>query len=120
MTRTHAVSCHCLDHHSDSHLLAFAVNAAIVLMDSTKSAFQFNTFWTFERLQKKVAEKVDCFSVKLTYHLENDKAKEGSTSIQSQEDFIHFMDCMCSLSVQPKMANGKPGRVPKQFRVILE
>ena len=72
-----------------------------------------------EGLQHKIAEKLDCFSVKLTYRLENDKVKESSTAIQSQEDFVHFMGHMRLLAVQPKTASGKAStHALKPFCVI--
>src|SRR5712671_2877554 len=92
-----------------------------------------NAFWGFispdgifhiflmEGLQHKIAEKLDCFSVKLTYRLENDKVKESSMAIQSQEDFVHFMGHMRLLAVWPKTASGKAStRALKPFRVIFE
>ena len=66
-------------------------------------------------------EKLDCYTLKLQYHLENDKPKEGSTSIQSKEDFTYFMDRMHSLSVPQKTASGKVSlRTIKPFRIVFE
>ena len=66
-------------------------------------------------------EKLDCYTLKLQYRLENDKPKEGSTSIQSEEDFTYFMDCMRSLSVPQKTASGKASlRTIKPFCIVFE
>ena len=69
----------------------------------------------------KIMEKLDCYSLKLQYRLENDKPKEGSTSIQCEEDFIYFMARMRSLSVPQRTASGKAFlRAVKPFRVVFE
>jgi len=124
MTRKPAVSPLCLilsQYLTQSYFSVFSISAVVVLADGTKSPFQVHSGATFEGLQCKVAEKLDCFSVKLTYRLENEKRKDGSTSIQSQEDFVHFMGRMCSLSVPPKTASGKASaRVMKPFCVVFE
>ena len=107
--------------HADLRFLVFSVNTLVILADGTKSPFQFHSASTFEGLQHKIAEKLDCFSVKLTYRLENDKVKESSMAIQSQEDFVHFMGHMCLLAVRPKTASGKASTCAlKPFRVIFE
>ena len=93
----------------------------VLLKDSTKSPLAFYSMTAFEGLRTKIMEKLNCYSLKLQYCLENDKPKEGSTLIQCEEDFIHFMACMHSLSVPQKTASGKASlRAVKPFHVVFE
>ena len=103
--------------------LAFSIQCATHCTNGTYAPFEIQDTSSLYQLCLLVAEKLDCFpdNLVLGYRLDSDKAKMGSTSIQTENELQMFIEQMQPLLVPPCLANGKPStRIPKPTIVYFD
>jgi hypothetical protein len=103
--------------------LAFSIRCATHHANGTYAPFEIQSTASLYQLRLAVAEKLDCFpdNLILGYRLDSDKAKMGSTSIQTENELQMFIERMRPLLVPPRLANGKPStRIPKSTIVYFD
>jgi hypothetical protein len=95
------------------------------LDDGTKAPFVISSAIAFEDLHILIAKKLgpDTFPglIQLRYRLDTDKAKDGATSIRTEEELDLFKERMRDLTVPQRLPSGKIStRAPKIVRVYFE
>ena len=101
--------------------LAFTISAVVKTRDGSNCPFLVPLSVTLDALCNLVAEKLRCYPnfLQLRYHLDTDK--QTVISIESEDQFMIFMDHMRSLIVPPKLKNGQNStRIPKPVTIIFE
>ncbi|KAF8833920.1 hypothetical protein BDN67DRAFT_985703 [Paxillus ammoniavirescens] len=101
----------------------FTIQCMAPRPDGSNAPFSISSTITLDRLRDIVAEKTERFPalVRLQYHLDSDKAKQASTSIQTTEEFTLFKGCLQSLIVPRRLPSGHMStRAPKNPVVHFE
>ena len=85
----------------------FDISSIVRGWDGSNCPFKVPSYTTFAGLTRLIAEKLRCYPDFLQLHYRLNSDKQLPISIRSDEEFSMFMDCMRTLHVPPKLANGK-------------
>ncbi|KAI9455279.1 hypothetical protein HD554DRAFT_2042829 [Boletus coccyginus] len=93
----------------DHDTCIFDIEYAICQQDGTNSSFWISSFTLLNSLCNLIAEKLEWFPghVHLRYHLDSDKVKASTISIQTEDELKIFKNHMQNLLVPSLFASGK-------------